>query len=271
MNLELRDLALHRSIASLIAALDRPGFWPLLVRVLRSYVPCDNWVALLFSNSARPQVFIENPSDDGEPDPLFQDYLNGLYLFDPFFIASRDRSQCGLFLLDEVAPDNFLGTDYYRLYFKLNVVADEIQFNTVIDTDRTLCFSMGRASKYSPEEVAFLSVLAPSVIALMRKRHDLEAGSDEIAPAAASVCLPGDGMEDAFSRVGGARLTGREVEIGHLMLSGFSSKNIAEKLRISIETVRAHRKHIYSKLQINSQSELFASFYSAQAKGRAPP
>ena len=49
------------------------------------------------------------------------------------------------------------------------------------------------------------------------------------------------------------------------MLSGFSSKSIAAKLDISVETVRAHRKHIYNKLNINSQSELFAIFYQAQA------
>jgi DNA-binding CsgD family transcriptional regulator len=269
MNLDLHDLALHRSIASLIAALDRPDFWPLLVRVLRTYVYCDNWVALMFSSNAKPDVFVENPSDDGSPDPLFNDYLNGLYLFDPFFIASRGHSQSGLFLLDEVAPDNFLRTDYYRLYFKLNVVADEIQFNTAIDSDRTLCFSMGRGVKYTPDEVAFLHVLAPAVIALMRKRYDHEAGKEAVTVAETGGILPVDGMEDAFSRVGGPRLTGREVEIGHLMLSGYSSKTIADKLRISIETVRAHRKHIYSKLQINSQSELFATFYQAQAGGKA--
>jgi len=46
-----------------------------------------------------------------------------------------------------------------------------------------------------------------------------------------------------------------------LSLSGFSSRAIAEKLTISFETVRAHKKHIYSKLGIGSQSELFALFY----------
>lgn len=270
MNLDLRDLALHRSIANLITALDRPDFWPLLVRVLRNYVACDNWVALMFSSNAKPVVFVENPTDDGSPDPLFNDYLNGLYLLDPFFIASRGQAHSGLFLLDEVAPDNFLQTDYYRLYFKLNVVADEIQFNTLIDSDRTLCFSMGRGVKYTPEEVAFLHVLAPAVIALMRKRYDHETGKDVPVISETAAILQVDGMEDAFSRVGGPRLTGREVEVGHLLLSGFSSKNIAQKLRISIETVRAHRKHIYSKLQINSQSELFATFYQAQAGGKAP-
>jgi len=60
---------------------------------------------------------------------------------------------------------------------------------------------------------------------------------------------------------GRSALTAREIEVAMLSLSGFSSRAIAEKLTISFETVRAHKKHIYSKLGIGSQSELFALFY----------
>ena len=40
---------------------------------------------------------------------------------------------------------------------------------------------------------------------------------------------------------------------------------IAEKLGISIETVKLHRKHAYAKLDINSQAELFYLFMEALA------
>jgi DNA-binding CsgD family transcriptional regulator len=56
-------------------------------------------------------------------------------------------------------------------------------------------------------------------------------------------------------------LTAREIEVAMLSLSGFSSRAIAGKLSISFETVRAHKKHIYAKLGVGSQSELFAMFY----------
>jgi DNA-binding CsgD family transcriptional regulator len=49
-----------------------------------------------------------------------------------------------------------------------------------------------------------------------------------------------------------------------LMLSGCSSKEIARKLEISVETVKVHKKHMYSKLGIKSQSELFSIFLQAQ-------
>ena len=37
-------------------------------------------------------------------------------------------------------------------------------------------------------------------------------------------------------------------------------KSTAQELGISPETVRMHRKNLYLKLDINSQSELFAQF-----------
>jgi DNA-binding CsgD family transcriptional regulator len=263
MDLKLQDLAQHRQIAQLIAALDKPNFWVLLVRTIHQFVDFDNWVVLRFSNNEKPLVYIENPTPDGAVDLLFQDYLNGLYLFDPFFVASRDRSQSGLFLLDEVAPESFTSTDYYRLYFHKNIVADEIQFNYASDNHQTLCFSMGRGSKFKSEEIAFLSIVAPWVIALMQQREHFEGHNETTADASNSSPWQ-DGVERAINKIKGPKLTSREVEIGQFMLSGFSSKNIAAKLNISVETVRAHKKHIYAKLEINSQSELFAIFYQAQ-------
>jgi DNA-binding CsgD family transcriptional regulator len=52
----------------------------------------------------------------------------------------------------------------------------------------------------------------------------------------------------------------REREIAHLILRGHSVKSTAQVLGISPETVRMHRKHLYTKLEINSQAELFALF-----------
>jgi DNA-binding CsgD family transcriptional regulator len=263
VDIKLQDLNQHRQIAQLIAALDKPNFWVLLVRTINSFIEFDNWVVLRFSNNEKPLVYIENPTLDGTVDLLFQDYLNGLYLFDPFFVASRDHRQSGLFLLDEVAPESFTSTDYYRLYFHKNIVADEIQFNYASEGHHTLCFSMGRGCKFRSDEIAFLSVIAPWVVALMQQREHFEELNETPADPANNTPWQ-DGVELAINKIKGPKLTSREIEIGQLMLSGFSSKNIAAKLKISVETVRAHKKHIYTKLEINSQSELFAIFYQAQ-------
>jgi DNA-binding CsgD family transcriptional regulator len=71
-------------------------------------------------------------------------------------------------------------------------------------------------------------------------------------------------LEASVRQLKGAQLTARELDVGRLMLSGCSSKEIARKLEISVETVKVHKKHMYSKLGIKSQSELFSIFLQAQ-------
>ena len=44
------------------------------------------------------------------------------------------------------------------------------------------------------------------------------------------------------------------------VLLGNSTRRIAEKLGVSGETIKLHRKHAYSKLDISSQAELFHLF-----------
>jgi len=50
-------------------------------------------------------------------------------------------------------------------------------------------------------------------------------------------------------------LSKREEEVLALLSRGFMYKEIADKLFISIETVRAHIRKIYEKLQVNNRTE----------------
>jgi DNA-binding CsgD family transcriptional regulator len=50
-----------------------------------------------------------------------------------------------------------------------------------------------------------------------------------------------------------------------MILQGHSSKSIARQIGIAPGTVKLHRKAIYRKLGITSQSELFASFLQTLA------
>ncbi|MEJ2904936.1 response regulator transcription factor [Pedobacter panaciterrae] len=53
-------------------------------------------------------------------------------------------------------------------------------------------------------------------------------------------------------------LSAREQEVLNLLVDGYSYKLIADKLFISMDTVRSHIKKIYDKLQVNSKSEAVA-------------
>jgi DNA-binding CsgD family transcriptional regulator len=192
-------------------------------------------------------------------DSLFQDYLKGLYLLDPFYIANREAPQSGLVRLQDVAPECFAQTDYYQRYFRLNIVTDEVHINVQLDNQRTLSLSLGSQCRFSLEHGALLGLVRPWVAALMRQRLMFERDPGE-APE-----QPGNWQSrlEAAAEQLTTPLTAREMEVA-LLLSGCSNKEIARKLVISAETVKVHRKHMYGKLGIKSQSELFSLFLQAQ-------
>ena len=58
------------------------------------------------------------------------------------------------------------------------------------------------------------------------------------------------------------KLTPREREILDLIVPGYSNKEIADKLNISIESIRWHLKKIYHKLHVHSRTEAASKFRS---------
>lgn len=53
-----------------------------------------------------------------------------------------------------------------------------------------------------------------------------------------------------------SRLTDKEREIVHRVMKGVSYKNIAEEMKISINTLKTHMKNVFSKYGVNSKIEL---------------
>jgi DNA-binding CsgD family transcriptional regulator len=58
-------------------------------------------------------------------------------------------------------------------------------------------------------------------------------------------------------------LTSRETAIVDLVLQGHSSESIGLKLNISTGTVKVHRRNVYRKLGISSQTQLLAIYLKA--------
>ncbi|MEO0895670.1 MAG: response regulator transcription factor [Bacteroidota bacterium] len=64
-----------------------------------------------------------------------------------------------------------------------------------------------------------------------------------------------------------SKLTPRQEEIVQGIMDGLSYKLIADKLMISIDTVRDHIKKIYKSLNINSKAELMRKAMDGQIEG----
>lgn len=253
MPFDLHSLAWHRSIGKLIMQLNRPEFWSSLVRILNEYVQIDNWVVLIFSNQQVQVVSLPEIADAEELDAFTHRYVKGLYLLDPFYIANRENPQSGFFHLLDIAPEYFLETEYYHQYFAQYISVDEAQYNVQLDSDRTLCISIGSKVRFDQEQITMLDIIKPWVTALMHQRMCFEIDVEK------NLTEPPLWPETIAQL--GTQITTRESDVLRLLLSGFSNKEIAGKLSLSVETIKVHRRNIYAKLNIKSQSELFARFF----------
>ena len=70
---------------------------------------------------------------------------------------------------------------------------------------------------------------------------------------------PADGLPEALSE--------REAEVLHLVAEGLSNQEIAERLVISITTVKTHVGNIFLKLGVTSRTQAIAR---AEASGLLP-
>ena len=65
-----------------------------------------------------------------------------------------------------------------------------------------------------------------------------------------------DGQPDEFEDISINVLTSREREVMQLIARGYTSKEVASELFISIKTVETHVSHVLRKLQLSNRGEL---------------
>lgn len=63
----------------------------------------------------------------------------------------------------------------------------------------------------------------------------------------------------------GEPLSERETEVLGYITKGYTGKEIAEKMHVSINTVKTHLKHIYQKLHVRSRTEILLRFRGGAA------
>jgi DNA-binding NarL/FixJ family response regulator len=58
----------------------------------------------------------------------------------------------------------------------------------------------------------------------------------------------------------GLKLTDREEQTLSMLAEGYANKEIADKMAVSLSTVRTHLRHIYDKLHVRSRTEAILKF-----------
>jgi len=73
--------------------------------------------------------------------------------------------------------------------------------------------------------------------------------------------------EKPKQKISDYELTSREREIVELLAAGLMYKQVAEKLNISIDTVRTHIRHTYDKLQVRSRTQALNKVFPRAKRG----
>ncbi len=247
----------YEEAGRMIEALHTDRFPGLLAEGLRAILPYDFTVIFGYVGADRPlALFDDFPPDRHQLHVV--EYIDGPYLIDPFFLASRAPFKPGLKRLSELAPDRFHQGEYYRNYYGQTGLAEEIGFLIEANERLRIVVSLMRCDRrFSNREVAQLKSVWPVIDALCRKNWQDVATQ----PSVESITVE-DRVEAALQSIGEGYLTPREREVVQLTLRGHSAEATASILGIAPGTVRIHRRNIYAKLRISSQGELFSEFLS---------
>ncbi|MCS3514365.1 DNA-binding CsgD family transcriptional regulator [Pseudomonas grimontii] len=211
-----------------------------------------------------PVLLHDNLQGICEPGAMHS-YLNGTYLLDPVYTACAHGRATGLYRMSELAPDAFFEGDYFNspdvhpcISMQSGTLAEEIVFISVLPGIGHLAYSLMRMNAsvpFSPAQFKGLQQCRAMVDVLLQRHYQgVCAHIDDSASALK------EHLNNAFSRFADDQLTPREQLIVSMILRGHSSLSISLHLGIAEGTVKNHRKHLYFKLGISSQSELFHLF-----------
>ncbi|WP_348540103.1 LuxR C-terminal-related transcriptional regulator [Ruegeria sp. HKCCE4148] len=241
-------------LAQAIRSVGTPDFIQDLLDLMRSAAPFHGaFVSRLYLNRAPGHIY-DNVRQERRA-VVIDRWLDRAWLLDPFVVRFIGDSHEPVMVLSDVAPDRFTSSDYYGIYYKSLKLKDEMAVFVLLPGG-ALFFSLGpveNKKRFTLRDVRNLTRLHP-VIAALCEQHFHRRPRTEPLDADRQIDL-----KMVIEKVCDG-LTKREVEVVQNLLRGHSSQSIALLLDVSPETVKAHRKNIYRKLGISSQSALFSMF-----------
>ncbi|MGJ8612251.1 MAG: helix-turn-helix transcriptional regulator [Octadecabacter sp.] len=211
-------------------------------------------IAVRFHRNARPNVLFRWIPDPDLRRFFDQNYTDFGYLLDPFHQRAWGTQSLEVHRLRDIAPDRFEASEYVASYFQGTRMVDEMGFVIRGDEDTSLHFSLGRnvggrrIRRSELDQFRLLSkVLAPKLGALAHQEQAIPELHDPT-------------LKDryfAIAQQDDTPISKRESEVAALVVQGHSSRSIGLILGISRQTVKVHRRTLYRKLNISSQSQLF--------------
>ncbi|MCB4771469.1 helix-turn-helix transcriptional regulator [Ancylobacter sp. Lp-2] len=240
----------------LVDQLGTPNFHPALRSALYAIAHFNSCVILSFQEEKEPTV-LERCSIIN-PDRFRHCYVKQAYRLDPFYRAAMENRPIGVSRCGELSGPDFTDSAYFKSYYKDIPLVDEIGLLCPIESGHTVHISLGRcvgSEWFDRETIADLHSMEPLIASLVRRHTMIEARFG--APLDRPADPPASTSPTDLSWLRDFHATQREIEVASHVLNGYTNPSISLRLGISEHTVKVHRKHLYGKLSISSQAELF--------------
>ena len=250
-----------QELATLIPLTGSAAYSAALVELLGKLVQFDDATVLLYPGTDLPRIEFSSGASATTGTSTLDVFAAGTFVLDPYYLAATRDGSFGVFCLRDLAPTGFRESEYYKSWYRNCGYQDECGFLLPLAGGGFANIALGKTTaraRFLKREVETLRSIFPTIEVLCQQHWSRE----DRKPT--GIDLRGQ-LHSALDAFGSSLLTEREAQVINLVLHGHSTRTLAEKLAISAETVKLHRKHAYAKLEVSSQAELFYLFLDSLA------
>ena len=263
----------NRDLSRAVAAQGSDEFFPALVAAIRGQVQFDYPQVWLYHKDMPPRVLYHEVPEHARARHI-ERYREESYLEDPFYQTAMNQPRSRIYRLSRLTSARSRAGGGRTEYHIARGITDEAAYISRLEGGNVMSLALKRlagSAEFSGDEYDLLYLLAEPVAELMKyhSEHNDFAVRHLIQP---EINLQ---IDTAYRTFGASLLSPREKDVLELMLRGYGTELTAQRLDIALETVRRHRKSIYRKLDVNSQTDLFSLFINSmsclgQAAGEDP-
>lgn len=217
------------------------------LRELGGLVPAD-WIGFVCGTGTKPYSCFERPGDEQLYRQIDWAQLPPVCEASPHFVH-LERSFGTVKLSDFLTRRKLHRTELYNLVLAPAQVEDSLALRLPVAGMAEFVFD--RAADFGERDRAVLEALSPHLTRLYRAHETRMC----LRVALALLRQRNGNLHDALSP-----LTGREREVLELVADGRTNGEIAERLWISVGTVRKHLDNIYAKLGVHTRTAAAAAF-----------
>ena len=262
------------AIAGTIEHIDTGACPRHLIRALGTLVEFDMAMSVVYSRRGKP-FYVYDTFQTEKAKRGLANYIDSTYVLNPVYDAYCSGSKSGVYRIRDLSPDHRVNSDHYHSLKIERIPGEELEYITEcwphnmeevfvaisLPADEMGEISLLRARSkggFAETDIVCLRTHFPLIEAVYRQywiKARCYASIDDAVPP----------MDNLLETVFDERLSPRENQVALLVLKGASGQDIADKLAISVTTVKTHRKNLYAKLGISTQTELFSLALNALA------